>query len=139
MRKNGQIRRYYGEIRKNLPCRGRRKREFMTKIKSMVDQYLQENPQADVSDVTARFGTPQQIASAYLNEQDDQVLVRDMRVGNRVVKVALAAALVVIMIFAGTMVVALIDRHDDMSGNITRYVVDLGVVETTETGVGGGE
>ena len=61
---------YYRAIRRCLPCSGKQKQQIMDRIQRSVSSYMEENPLADFSAIEKRFGTPQQIAHAYIEEME---------------------------------------------------------------------
>ena len=95
---NRNARRYLRQVRTWLPCGGTMKRQIMEKIRSSISRFLEEEPSADYDSIVFRFGTPQQIASTYVDEQDTEVLLRKLRIKRRIVAAVCctAAACVVI-------------------------------------------
>ena len=60
---------------------------------------MEQNPQADISAIRAHFGTPQQIASAFVDETDTKALLKSLRIRRWVVtaiSVVTIAALIVL-------------------------------------------
>lgn len=106
-----EILRYCREVRRMLPCRGEQRRRIMEKIRAMVDHYAEENARVGYEDLVSRFGTPEQIASACLNEQDERIIIQDMRFGYRIVKIVAAAMLAVVLLFAAGMMTIVVENH----------------------------
>lgn len=106
-----EILRYCREVRRMLPCRGEQRRRIMEKIRAMVDHYAEENARVGYEDLVSRFGTPEQIASACLNEQDERIIIRDMRFGYRIVKIVVAGMLAVVLLFAAGMMTIVVENH----------------------------
>lgn len=99
-------RRYLREVRSWLPCAGKMKNEVLGKIGGTVGDYLAENPNGDYAALVARFGTPQQIASAYVDEMETPELLHSLRIRRRVVAIVSAAALAVVILWAGVVAVS---------------------------------
>lgn len=99
-------RRYLREVRSWLPCAGKMKKEVLGKIGGTVGDYLAENPNGDYAALVARFGTPQQIASAYVDEMETPELLHSLRIRRRVVAIVSAAALAVVILWAGVVAVS---------------------------------
>lgn len=96
---NRKLKRYYRRIRWALPCSRKLTGKIIAEIRVSVQAYLEENPGAVFEDVERLFGTPQQIAAAYLDEMDRSQLARELRLKSRVAKtfsVAVAAALLML-------------------------------------------
>lgn len=98
---NAAARRYLREIGGWLPCAGKMKRNILDKIKTTMDGYLAENPGAAYAELLERFGTPQQIASSYVDETETGELLRNLRVRRKIVRIVTAAALAVVVLWAG--------------------------------------
>lgn len=107
-----EILRYCREVRRMLPCRGEQRRRIMEKIRAMVDHYAEENARVGYEDLVSRFGTPEQIASACLNEQDERIIIRDMRFGYRIVKIVAGLALAIALFWAATMGLVLVENYN---------------------------
>lgn len=110
-------RRYLREIRGWLPCSGKWKRGILEKIEQSMAQFLSENPEASYEALAERFGSPRQIAATYVDEMGTDELLRDLRVRRRVVGTVAAAALAVVILWAGVVMIALIDSHKNINGN----------------------
>lgn len=95
------LRRYLREVKSWLPCGGKMKKEILGKISGTVSGYLTENRGGDYGALVARFGTPQQIASAYVDELETPELLNSLRIRRRIVKIVSGTALVVIILWVG--------------------------------------
>lgn len=100
-RTDAAARRYLREVKSWLPCGGKMKKEIMGKIGGTVGAYLTEHPEGDYGALVARFGTPQQIASAYVDELETPELLNSLRIRRQIVKIVSVTALVVIILWAG--------------------------------------
>lgn len=123
---DASLRRYLREVKSWLPCGGNLKRTILDKIRGTVMDYLTENPQGDYAALVARFGTPQQIASAYVDETDTPELLRSLRIKRRVVTIIGAAAIVVVVLWAGVVTLSFVYNVNATNG----YFVDELVVGT---------
>ena len=92
---NVDLNRYCHEVKKWLPCSGDNKHRIVSQIRDQVLHFLDENPGADFIQIQERFGTPQQIAAAAVNEMDTCQLLEDLRLRRRLVSI-IAAGLAVI-------------------------------------------
>lgn len=117
-----EILRYCREVRRMLPCRGEQRRRIMEKIRAMVDHYAEENARVGYEDLVSRFGTPEQIASACLNEQDERIIIQDMRFGKRVTAIVLSTVVVFLLMWAGAIGIALEENRDAMNGYGIEYI-----------------
>ena len=53
-----EINAYYRMVRRCLPGSGKEKKRILGSIRRSVDEYLEENPHADMQTIQAHFGTP---------------------------------------------------------------------------------
>ena len=91
------LRRYCRSIRSWLPCPRKLKTMILTDIRENVSAYLEENPQADLTQLHSHFGTPQQIAADYVADLDMPSLLHGLRLRKRIftaVTVLVSAALI---------------------------------------------
>lgn len=127
---NGARRRYLWEIRGWLPCSGKLKRGILDRIENTVLEYLIENPEASYEDLTERFGVPQQIAATYVEEMGTNELLRDLRIRRRIVRAVTAAALSVVILWAGLVIASYVDHRRDVNGYLV--VGEVTVIERNE-------
>lgn len=127
---NGARRRYLWEIRGWLPCSGKLKRGILDRIENTVLEYLIENPEASYEDLTERFGVPQQIAATYVEEMGTNELLRDLRIRRRIVRAVTAAALSVVILWAGLVIASYVDYRRDVNGYLV--VGEVTVIERNE-------
>ena len=95
-----ELKAYYRQVATWLPCGGRLKKQLMERITATVDGYLAEHPEADFAALQARFGTPQQIASAFVDEMETDELLNALRTRRRIVKIVLICAATAVAIWA---------------------------------------
>lgn len=117
-KRDWQLRRYYRQIRKLLPCTGRVKRRIVGEISDGIERYLADNPGADYPMVVEKFGTPQQIAFTCVDEMDTTVLLNGLQIKKRIftsILCGIMAAVAIWLVFAG---VALMHNFAQIDGNI---------------------
>lgn len=90
---NRQLRRYYWQIRSWLPCGHKQKSRYIRELSESINTFLQQESNADFETVLARFGSPLQIASAYVDEMDTEKLLKRLQIRRRIVAIVLACAL----------------------------------------------
>lgn len=127
---NSAARRYLREIRGWLPCSRKLKRGILEKIGNTITEYLSGNPAASYTELTARFGTPQQIAASYVDEMGSGELLRDLRIKRKIMWVLVATAAVLIFLWAGLVVASYVDHTQNMNGYLV--VGEATVIERTE-------
>ncbi len=107
---------YLRQVKGWLPCGGKMKRQIMEKIRISVGRFLEEEPGADYQSIVARFGTPQQIASAYVDEQDTTVLLSQLRFRKKVITLLSAMALAALALWTGFQVHVTISDYHSANG-----------------------
>ena len=108
--------RYLWKVGGWLPCSGKLKREIMARIKTVLDDYLNDHPDADFAELSHRFGTPQQIAASYIEEMNVQDLLKQLRIRRKIICIVVATALTLVSLWAGVVITALIRHVKAMDG-----------------------
>lgn len=127
-RLNKDAKRYLRQIRSWLPCAGKLKRSMLESIRLDILTFLDENPNADYQVMVARFGSPQQIASSYVDEAATADLLRGLRMKRIIVTITLVTAFVVVSVWAGVVTYAYLDYSDGANG----YAAISEVVEVNQ-------
>ena len=122
---NRSLKQYYRQVRRWLPCSRKLKKQILAQIESSISAYLQEHPSADIAEIKARFGEPQQIAAAHVDELDTADLLRDLRVKRKVVGIVATCAAAVILMWGAVVGVALIDDFKAENGIFDVLVEDI--------------
>lgn len=128
--------RYLWKVGGWLPCSGKLKREIMARIKTVLDDYLNDHPDADFAELSHRFGTPQQIAASYIEEMNVQDLLKQLRIRRKIICIVVATAVTLVLLWAGAVTTALIRHINDMNGYLVvseAEVIDRWEIETDPT------
>ena len=127
---NVHLLRYLWRVRGELPGNRRQKKQILSRVESSVRDFVTENPHADYAAITQRFGTPQQIAASCIEEMDAQELTLQLRIRKTIVRIVAATALVLVLLWAGVVVTALIRHVKAMNGYL--IVGEAEVIDRTE-------
>ena len=92
-----ELKTYYRDIRKALPCGWFHSRRLMKDLRCAVSQYLQEYPNATFQDITNRFGTAQQIAEAYAEQLPPEKLRKNISIRKRALAILATSCAVAVM------------------------------------------
>ncbi len=65
-----ELNRYYRDIGKRLTCPAALRRQTVERIRGGVEDYLEENPGAEFTQIRQRFGTPETIADEVLSAME---------------------------------------------------------------------
>lgn len=109
---DARLRRYYRQISVILPCEKKMKKDILSRLQESVAEYRTQNPEADFSAVQAHFGSPEQIATGYVDNQDADALIKKLRIKKRVITVVAAVLAVVFVSWAAFMAWAAWDFHN---------------------------
>ena len=119
---NPALKRYIRSIRKTLPCSGKMRRTIVSQIRKSIEDYLLQNPAADLEAVQAHFGTPQQIAVNCVDGQDAFVQLKKLRTKKRVLSVTAGVMAALFLVWAGFAAWdTYLSQDDDI--DITRYII----------------
>lgn len=118
------LRRYYREVRDWLPGTRKMKREIMDQVRASVEAYLDEEPGADMAGVEARFGSPQAIAAASVDERDTGELLQDLRTKRRIVSMVVGVLATALILWDGVVTWGAIREYRSLNGHIEVRMID---------------
>lgn len=99
MDREAALRQYYRAVRDCLPCSRKQKLSILRDIQAQVAAYLEECPDADISQIEARFGTPLNIAAAFVDDMRTSELLSSMRLRKRITTSVIAGLLAVLLLW----------------------------------------
>lgn len=120
--------RYYKRIRRALLCKRKLKNKFLGDLKNSVSLYLAENSTADIAELTAHFGSPEEIAENFA--ADMGIDYRRQLKRRRIVTAVLLGMVAVIMVFTVIMGILIIQNHNQQA--VLYY--DITLTDDTENG-----
>lgn len=123
-RKNADYRRYCREIRGWLPCTRKAKRKIMDKIENVISE---SEGELTYGQLVERFGTPQQIASAYVDEMGTIELLNDLRIKRKILRIAGIAASVIVTVWLLAVGIIYSEGTDAVNGII--YAGEIEIIE----------
>ncbi len=71
-----EINKYLHNIKKNLICPYKEKKQILSSVRTSVYDYAEDNNIQDINSICSQFGTPQEIAQIYLPEPDINIIKR---------------------------------------------------------------
>lgn len=116
-----ELKNYYRQVSTWLPCSGRQKKRIMDNIAHTVEGYLAEHPEADFAALQAHFGTPQQIASTFVDEMDTDELLNALKLRKRMIQIACACVIAVVAIWAVAVFTLWITGMSEVMGHTVVY------------------
>lgn len=113
MTQNKQIRRYVRAAGSYLPCAGKQKRQLLSALRGEVEAYCAEN---DPADLVAHFGTPQQVAAAYVDDMSTRELLSALRRRRQVLTILVSGVLAALLLWVAALGISLHDYHQAING-----------------------
>ena len=117
-----ELNEFYKKISKVLPQDGRK--TLLPDIKTGVDSYLVENPEATIDDVISYVGTPECIANEYYANQDGKQLTKEIKIGKKILMIVAMSMLLAALIFAAAVFTSYV-FHNYFDHGFIEYEVDV--------------
>ena len=114
--RNITLKRYYRSIRNHLPSSRKLKAKVLAEIECNINAYLLENPSADITSIIARFGAPEQIAVAYVDELATPELLQKLRIRKWVIGSIASVLAIVLLVWFGVVGWAIIREINNTGG-----------------------
>lgn len=128
--RDAALKRYYRTIRSYLPCSHKLKNRILDEIQNSVNGYLEDHPDAGISEIEARFGEPKNIAAAYVDDMDTSELLYALRVRRRIITSIVAGIIAALFMWASCLTYAYVQHTARMDGS---FEVDIGsITDVTE-------
>lgn len=109
---------YYRSISKCLPVEKKHKKQILEQIRHSVEDYRAKNPAADIQGILEHFGTPQEIAAAYVENMTTPEILKKFRVRKTVLLVVCAVAAVALLMWGTVIGIALSKDQNQANGFI---------------------
>lgn len=110
------LKRYYRKINRALPCSSAMKKTIVQQLQESVRSYLEQNPDASFTAVQQHFGTPQEIAAAYIEDQGAPELLRKMTIKKWVLAIIAGVLAAALLLWAGAVAWAIYDAKTISEG-----------------------
>ena len=122
--RNKIVRQYLRQVRKAVPCSGKERRQLVQQLEESVAQYVSEHGAETVDDISREFGSPGEIWEAFLQNKDAAYIQRQLALKNRVCRIVIvmAAVLVIIVAILGTL--RFIDGYQFTHGYVVEKIVE---------------
>lgn len=115
---NRELKRYYADILRLLPGTAKQKKQLMETLWESVNAYIEEKPQATIQEVQAHFGTPQQIAAAYLDEMSTPEVIKKIKTRKTVIGIICAAIALAVIMWGIGLAITISDAKDSAGGYV---------------------
>ena len=95
MKKNPDVRKYMKQIKQELPTFNADGKRIKKMLLQNVRDYAQEGPEVSYAQLVSRFGSPEEIAAAYLSEQSSGTVKKAVCIRKKILNIVLAVAIFV--------------------------------------------
>lgn len=108
---------YCRRIGRKLPFGGQRKQDYLQSLQEDVGRYLSAHPWAKPEELVETFGSPEQIAVAFLSEMDDREIYRRISARKRVVRLVFSGLILALLLLTAALVYMILRNEQDMDGH----------------------
>ncbi len=116
-----ELKKYYTEISKLIICGKKQKTEFLSELKSNVNDFLSQEDELTIEGIHAAFGTPEEIGKSFMENCTSETIKKKLDI-KKCVLIFLAAALVIYLIFVAA---SLIDVHTESHGYMKEGIITI--------------
>ena len=116
-------RRYLKEVRRLLPMRGKYQRQIMTPLTESVKSYAVEHEPIRYAELLKRFGTPEEVASSCVENEDAEALVHSLQKYRHVRAIVIAAVICIVLIVSSVSAYVAYKIKLYSGGNIVETIV----------------
>lgn len=122
-KQNWYIGRYVRAVSGFLPCSGKVKKPLLDALRAQAEEYIADG--GDAAALEQRFGTPQQVAAAWVDEMEMPELLKALRSRRRVVLTVLAGVIAALAVWLAVCMVSLRDYHQAVNGYVETAVTEV--------------
>lgn len=122
-KQNWYIKKYVCAVSSFLPCSGKTKKPWLDAIRAQAEDYIAQG--GDPAALAERFGTPQQVAAAYVDEMPTAELLAELHIRRRVITTVVLAVVAALAVYAGVLLLQLHTIHQDLSGWSEKTVTEV--------------
>ncbi len=104
MDRNTLLQEYLKQIKLLIPIHTRSTKIFIAELNDRINDYMDENPNASLEEITQQFGTPLEISQSYVDSIDFELLIKQLsitRLVRQLIAIVLIFLIVTLCIFSG--------------------------------------
>ena len=120
--RNQGAKRYLRDVRKAMPIYVVSSRKVVKQISLLVDEYVQEHPDAEYAEIVSRFGEPSGIVETYFDTLNPSEIAGQMNIKRKIIAIAAATALAALVILSASMISMLLDFYSLEDGYIVEKI-----------------
>lgn len=124
------LKEYYRCIRRYLCCSRKQKDAVLAYVQNCVQNFLLEEPDANMDDLVAAIGTPIDIANAHFVGQDLEEIRKKLKIRKRILQI-IAGAVAIALIGWFTAIIIALNMHSSSINGYVEVTVTQGPVSNT--------
>ncbi len=121
---NNGLKKYYREIGKSLSCSNKEKERILDSIKSSVECYLFENPDASIDDILKKFGSAKEIAEEYYNNESTEDISTKIKIKKKILVCVVASLAIALVMYGIVIASACIADIEKTNGDYVTYITE---------------
>ncbi len=106
---NKDIEKYLSQVKAYLPCKKSDKAVILEDIRQAISEFAENSAIQSIDDIYNRFGTPEEIAKAYLSDAEPKNIKKAINTR----KVFVIAVVIALSMLALTFLITIIDSHSN--------------------------
>ena len=106
---NKDIEKYLSQVKAYLPCKKSDKAVILADIRQAIYEFAENSDIQSIDDIYKRFGTPEEIAKAYLSDAEPNNIKKAINIR----KVFVIAVVIALSMLALTFLITIIDSHSN--------------------------
>ena len=115
------IEKYISEVGTHLFCLKKNKKEVLAEIREAVFEFAENNEVHSIDGIYKRFGTPEEIAKAYLSDAEPKNIKKAINIR----KVSVAAVAIVLAMLAIIFIIVIVDSHNANAAYFTDTPIEV--------------
>lgn len=116
-------RRYLKEVRRLLPIEGKQRKLLMAPLVESINSYSAEHTLPRYAELLDRFGTPEEVASSCVENEDAEALVHSLQKYRHVRAIVIAAVICIVLIVSSVSAYVAYKIKLYSGGNIVETIV----------------
>lgn len=133
------LREYYRCIRRQLCCPRNQKKAVLAYIQNSVQNFLSENPEANMDDLVTAIGTPMDIVNSYFAGLEPEEIRESLKLRKRILQIIAGAAAVALVAWVTVIIIALNTHMGSMHGYFEMEVIQTSTANMMQSITAGNE
>lgn len=129
---------YLRQVRRLLPCSRRVKDAITAALRQSMTEFLAEQPEADAEALCRRFGAPESVAAACLEQSEMPELLRRLHIRRRLERLAVVVSVIVLLTWGGVLLNAYLDYQHNRNGHYVQWIQEISNIPDNPNSQGSG-